>query len=79
MSDALLFDDVFGVNSTSKTFDRVVRVHAKSEQHDMDLVLDVCDYVYVLEFGKLIAEGRPAEVRDNDDVIAAYLGEELAS
>jgi len=44
--------------------------------HDMDLVLDVCDYVYVLEFGHLIAEGRPAEVRDNDDVIAAYLGEE---
>jgi branched-chain amino acid transport system ATP-binding protein len=39
-------------------------------------VLDVCDYVYVLEFGRLIAEGRPAQVRDNDDVIAAYLGEE---
>ncbi|MEO5898564.1 MAG: ABC transporter ATP-binding protein [Ilumatobacteraceae bacterium] len=44
--------------------------------HDMNLVLDVCDYLYVLEFGRLIAEGTPAEVRGNDDVIAAYLGDE---
>jgi len=43
--------------------------------HDMGLVLDVCDYVYVLEFGKLIAQGTPAEIRRNDVVIEAYLGE----
>jgi ABC-type branched-subunit amino acid transport system ATPase component len=44
--------------------------------HDMNLVLEVCDYMYVLEFGRLIAEGTPGDVRENDDVIAAYLGEE---
>jgi branched-chain amino acid transport system ATP-binding protein len=43
--------------------------------HDMGLVLSVCDYIYVLNFGRIIAEGRPEEVRRNDAVISAYLGE----
>jgi branched-chain amino acid transport system ATP-binding protein len=44
--------------------------------HDMGLVLTVCDYIYVIEFGKLIAQGTPAEIRTNDRVITAYLGEQ---
>jgi len=43
--------------------------------HDMGLVLSVCDYIYVLDFGKIIAEGTPDEIRKNPEVIRAYLGE----
>ena len=43
--------------------------------HDMSLVMRVCDYVYVLDFGKLLSRGRPAEIRNDKKVIAAYLGE----
>jgi ABC-type branched-subunit amino acid transport system ATPase component len=42
--------------------------------HDVALVLDVCDYIYVLDFGRVIAEGEPAAIRTDRDVAEAYLG-----
>jgi len=43
--------------------------------HDIPLVMNLCDRIQVLNYGRLIAEGEPAEVRLNPDVIAAYLGQ----
>lgn len=45
-------------------------------EHDMQVVMDLSDRVYVLDFGSLIAEGTPEEVSSNADVLRAYLGEE---
>jgi branched-chain amino acid transport system ATP-binding protein len=46
-------------------------------EHDMGLVMDIADRVVVLDFGRKIAEGGPEEIRHNETVIKAYLGEEM--
>lgn len=44
-------------------------------EHDMKLVSGICEYLYVLNFGRLLAEGTPSQVLSNPEVITAYLGD----
>jgi len=79
----LLDEPAAGMNSTEKVeLDVLLKkilatgIGILIIEHDMKLVMNVVDYLYVLNYGKLLAEGTPNEVQNNPDVIAAYLGEE---
>jgi ABC-type branched-subunit amino acid transport system ATPase component len=46
-------------------------------EHHMELIMNICSMIHVLDFGKKIAEGAPAAIKKNEQVLQAYLGEEV--
>ena len=44
-------------------------------EHDMDLVMSICERLVVIDYGMVIARGTPSEIQNNEKVIGAYLGQ----
>lgn len=68
-------------NETAELMDTIALIRNKFKvsilliEHDMSLVMGICERIVVLEYGKIIANGTPDEVKSNPRVISAYLGE----
>lgn len=78
----LLDEPVSGMNpSETARFVKLVKKIRESGvtillvEHDMPMVMEVCDRIVVLNYGRIIAEGTPAEIQNNPEVIRAYLGQ----
>ncbi len=81
----LLDEPAAGMNpaETSKLMEIIAFIRKKFDltilliEHDMSLVMKICERIYVLDYGMIIAEGTPQEIQGNKRVIEAYLGEEV--
>jgi branched-chain amino acid transport system ATP-binding protein len=78
----LLDEPVAGMNHDEAETIRTLMLRLREEglsilliEHDMAFVMNLCDQLYVLDFGVLIAQGRPDEIRTNPAVLDAYLGQ----
>jgi len=81
----LLDEPAAGMNvkETEELDDLIIRIRDQEKisilliEHDMKLVMSLSDLIYVVDYGKKIAQGTPEEIKNNPDVIKAYLGEEV--
>jgi len=80
----LLDEPAAGMNpqETAELKDLIQRIRDEENiailliEHDMKLVMNISDLVYVMEYGRMLAKGRPEEIKENPQVIKAYLGED---
>lgn len=82
--ELLLLDEPAAGMNEAETEDLLVRIREISKmgqtimliEHDMNIVMGICDYITVLNFGSVIAKGTPEEIQTSEAVIEAYLGRE---
>ena len=81
----LLDEPAAGMNTleTKELDDLILRIRSEEQisilliEHDMKLVMSLSDRIFVMDYGKLIAQGSPEEIKNNPAVIKAYLGEDI--
>jgi branched-chain amino acid transport system ATP-binding protein len=82
--ELLLLDEPAAGMNEAETVDLLERIQEIRDmgqtimliEHDMNIVMGICDYISVLNFGSVIARGTPAEIQTSEAVIEAYLGRE---
>ena len=68
-------DETAELRSIVKRINREFGITILLVEHDMSMVMSICDYIYVINFGANLADGTPDQIRANPEVIRAYLGE----